>query len=188
MTAPPGWKALLRKGEDILWQGRPNPRVTIDDYDPLQVLGGLLVAVLAGVTLLTDAWPAAADPDTALILRAGYPAICAGFVLAGLFIAFGIPHARARRYRHTWYTLTNRRAFIATDIPGKGKDIRSYPIDGAMQISHQPLSSSVHFASRTGTSKYGSHEIPFGFEKISDAREVFRMMRELQRNRGGTRP
>lgn len=55
----------------------------------------------------------------------------------GAFVLFTALFGNTLRRRWTWYTLTDRRAFIATDIPFSGRELRSYPINAETVIDHQ---------------------------------------------------
>ncbi len=84
--------------------------------------------------------------------------------------------------RHTWYTLTDRRAFIATDMPVRGRRLDSYPITAQTPVAlidENPAT--VRFAKRIGRGKRGSYEIPVGFEHIHDGRRVMALIHGIQR-------
>jgi hypothetical protein len=72
----------------------------------------------------------------------------------------------------TFYTLTDRRAFIATDIAGK-RDLRSYPITKDTVIDLvDGVPGSVYFTTGGG--------FRVGFELVEDARSVYARIRDIQ--------
>jgi hypothetical protein len=98
-----------------------------------------------------------------------------GIVLHAVFWS-----AYVRRNSH--YSLTDRRAFIASDLLLLGRRLKSYPItrDTPLELVDGTLSN-LYFASKSRSGKNGStHTTPVGFERISDGREVYRMMRDIQ--------
>ncbi|MGR3492221.1 MAG: aspartate carbamoyltransferase catalytic subunit, partial [Shimia sp.] len=84
--------------------------------------------------------------------------------------------------RHTWYTLTTRRAFIATDKPIVGRKLSSYPLapDTKIDFIDGPPDT-IHFAEKTHRGDNGTTVTPIGFERIDGGREVLRLMRGVQR-------
>lgn len=170
MTARDPWDGILDDGETILWQGRPDGAITLR---PANIFTLLFGCVFAGFALF---WMAG-------VFQAG-----------GSFWAFGLIHFSvgvgiivqalfwdAFRRRRSWYTLTSRRAFIATDLPLMGRRLKSYPITAETTLELiDKTPPSVHFATRTKRTKNGSREIPVGFERIADGREVYRQMRDIQ--------
>ena len=103
----------------------------------------------------------------------------------GLGLAVGPPFVSAWRRRHTWYTLTDRRAFIATDVPMQGRKLKSYPIDAGttLDFTGGPRAS-IHFAHDYRRGKNGSYRVPIGFERIADGDKVYQLFREVQSRQG----
>jgi len=83
--------------------------------------------------------------------------------------------------RHTWYTLTKRRAFIASDLPLVGRRLKSYPINASthLTLEERPLPN-LYFAEEFRRTKNGSRRIDIGFEAIAEAKEVLAKMRTIQ--------
>lgn len=172
MTDAPGWENILNDSETILWQGRPDPAFTITGGQIAQALFG---AAFAGFALF---W---------MLMASRGPS---GFWMFGLIhFSVGIAitlHALiwpTYRRRHTWYTLTNERAFVAMALPFKGKSLNSYPIlpDTPLRLADgQP--GSVWFAQEHRRTKNGSRRVDIGFERLHDARDVLKMMTEIQRD------
>ena len=104
----------------------------------------------------------------------------------GLGVAFGATFWSAWRRRHTWYTLTDRRAFIATDIPFKGRSLKSYPITASTVLDYDSGNpASIMFNHEMRRSKNGSYRVDVGFERIENGAEVYRLMRDIQERQAG---
>ncbi|MGR3503149.1 aspartate carbamoyltransferase catalytic subunit [Pseudaestuariivita sp.] len=165
------WDSILDNGERILWQGRPDGRFSVPVQNWFMVVFGLF---FTGFALF---W---------MILASGAGGTFWMFGLLHFSVGFGIiffsvtwPTFVRRR---TWYTLSDRRAFLATDLPLSGKRLKSYPIssDTALELGGD-TPGSVYFAHRTKRTKNGTRSVPVGFERIPDAADVMRLMRDVQR-------
>ena len=167
-----GWEGILDKGETILWQGRPDGAIVFTFTNAFTSLFGV---AFAGFALF---WMIMAS-------QAG-----GGFWMFGLIhfsvgigLAIGPIGWSAWRRRRTWYTLTDRRAFIATNMAVRGKSLDSYPItDDTVLTLEQGPPDNLFFATRTKPTKNGTRTVKLGFERIDQGREVYRMMRDIQEN------
>ena len=171
MANDSGWQDILDSDEKILWQGRPDGKVAWKIGHFFTILFGF---VFAGFALF---WMIMAS-------QAGGGFWMFGLIhfFAGIAIAFGPPFWSAWTRRHTWYTLTDRRAFIATDVPMRGRKLKSYPIDSSTKITHEAgAPGSIFFASEYRRGKNSSYEVPIGFERINDDQAVARQIRDVQR-------
>lgn len=172
-TAKSGWEGILDDGETVLWQGRPDGAVKFRIGHVFTFIFGL---AFAGFALF---WMIMAS-------SAG-----GGFWMFGLIhfsvgigLAIGPPFWSAWRRRHTWYTLTDRRAFIATDMPLRGRKLKSYPIRADTVLDYDGDDpATIHFAHEIRRSKNGSRRHDIGFERIDGGAEVYRMMRKVQQGR-----
>ncbi|QYX57459.1 aspartate carbamoyltransferase catalytic subunit [Roseovarius sp. SCSIO 43702] len=173
------WAGILDEGETILWQGRPDATLRLGVANWAGAAFGL---VFAGFALL---WMALAATAGGFFWTFGLIHFTVGLgIVAGALFWPGF------RRRHTWYTLTDRRAFIATDLPLQGKRLDSYRIDDDTALSLQEGDPpSLHFAHEYRRTKNGQRRVEIGFERIHDAREVMRLMhgiqRDADRSRGG---
>ena len=171
MSTPPGWDGILDTGETILWQGRPDGRLQLRPQSWPAFLFGCFFAGFALIWMI-------------LASAAGGGMWMFGLIhfTVGLAVALGPNAWSAWRRRHSWYTLTDRRAFVATDLPLAGRGLASYPIGPTTRIVLTGGSPpSIHFATRTRRGKSGSYEVPLGFESLYDAPEVYALMRRIQR-------
>ncbi|MGI9395166.1 MAG: aspartate carbamoyltransferase catalytic subunit [Boseongicola sp.] len=165
-----GWEGILDQNEKILWQGRPDSRLVLSALHLPLVLFGM---AFAGFALF---WMIIAAFSGGFFWMFGLIHFSVG---AGLVV--GPPLFSAYRRKQTWYTLTDRRAFIATDLPVTGRKFKSYPIDEDTRLDFVDGDpSSVHFAEAVRRGKNRTYRVPVGFERIENGREVYRLIRKVQ--------
>ena len=165
-----GWDGILDPGEAILWQGRPDGAFTVGWGAGVPVLFGL---VFAGFALF---WMVMAAQTGGFFWMFGLIHFA-----VGLSIALGPLLWPTWRRRHTWYTLTSKRAFIATDIPFRGKRLDSYPITADTVLSFlDDTPATIHFAETLTQTQKGVTRRKIGFERIADGRKVLGLMRQAQ--------
>lgn len=170
------WQGILAEGETILWQGQPDGRLAMDWSRAAEAGMG------AFYVLFSLIWMAGAS-------QAG------GFFWVFGLIIFGVGLWNAAqpnvidtlRRRRMWYTLTNRRAFIATDWIGAGRRLASYPIAEATVIEIDLPGpdglGAVWFATDTFsdfTSINRRRSRRVGFARIPDPQHVAALMRDIQ--------
>ncbi len=168
---PEGWRGILDENERILWQGRPDhgfhvALVTL----PLAVFG----LAFAGFALF---WMLMAAQAGGVFWMFGLIHFSVGAAMV-----FGALVWPTLRHRRTWYTLTDRRAFIATDLPVKGKRLESYPIGGGTPLvlkAGAPGSVTFFREERRG-SKGRVRMVDIGFERIAEAEKVHGLIRGIQ--------
>lgn len=176
----PGWEGLLDEGEEILWQGRSEPGLRLARLRPLQMLTG---AIFTGFSIF---WMAQASwilgrGDFGAVSRF-FPLFGLPFLLIGLYNLAGFPVWRAYVRRRSWYTLTNRNAFVATDLPFVGRRLKSYPItaDTGLSFDGNDPATTI-FAQEVVDTSDGVAQTEVGFERIRDGRTVFGLMRDIQK-------
>lgn len=189
-----GWAAFLDEGERILWQGRPDPAFAIGAGN---IAGATFGLFFAGCALL---W---------MRVLAGSGSGLWAFGLlhftVGLCIVAGALLWPTWRRRHSWYSLSDARAFIATDMPVLGRKLRAYQIEPDSRLTLvEGTPGTVWFHDQSGeirggtgrmTQLHGSPGIHIttgrgrrkrryvtrvGFERIHDAPAVFALMRQIQ--------
>jgi hypothetical protein len=164
------WADILDPNEKILWQGRPDGGFALKVSNIFTALFGL---VFAGFALF---WMTMASQAGGKFWMFGILHFSVGFglVLHALFWS-------TFKRRNSWYTLTDRRAFIAVNIPLRGKSLKSYPItaSSSLELIDGALTS-VNFAEEIKRGKNKSYTVPIGFERLTDGREVYRLMRKIQ--------
>ncbi|WP_425101544.1 aspartate carbamoyltransferase catalytic subunit [Tropicibacter sp. S64] len=177
--APPGWEGLLDPGEEILWQGRAGTGLSLPNPEPMRHVIGVFFVGFSLFWMNLTADIAGNVPGPVKVFPAfGLIFFFIGLWNAGLFVLWD-----AFKRSRTTYTLTNRRAFIATDLPVQGKTLSSYPIDRSSVLEfHGDDPGSIWFGERTVRTKNGSRTRRIGFEQIDDARTVYRLLRDIQQD------
>jgi hypothetical protein len=166
-----GWEGILDPEERILWQGRPDGGIVISVAN---IASGAFGLFFAGFALF---WMIMASQAGGVFWMFGLLHFS-----VGIGISFGPIVGGAFIRRHTWYTLTDRRAFVATDVPIKGKTLDSYPITRDTRISFEEGGlSNIHFAEGMRYRGGKKRLSPIGFERIPDGREVYRLLRDIQK-------
>ncbi|MEC3862735.1 aspartate carbamoyltransferase catalytic subunit [Mesobacterium sp. TK19101] len=172
--APDGWDGILDPNETILWQGRPDAGLNIG---PANILTAVFGTFFSGFALF---WMIMAMQAGGAFWMFGliHFSVGIGIVVTALF---GTAFVR----RHTWYTLTDRRAFIATNMPVIGRKLKSYPITGDTVLEFDDADlPSIWFAQDYRRTKRGHRTVKRGFERLPDARTVYQSMRDIQRKAG----
>jgi len=171
MATPEGWKGILDDGEEIMWQGRPDGAIVWRMAYAFSIVFGLMFSGFALFWMIMAA-------------QSGGPFWMFGLLhfFAGIGIALGPPFWGAWRRRHTWYTLTDRRAFIATDMPIRGRDLKSYPIDDDTLVEvDNGNPGSIYFATERKRRQKGYQDVKVGFERIGDWERPYHLIRGMQR-------
>lgn len=170
--APAGWEGILDQGEVILWQGVPDGGIAFAVTDLPKLLGGVL---MVGFSMF---WMFNASKGGGYFWMFGLIFL---FIGAGTVTRDTLGAARRRRASH--YTLTNRRAIIATNLPLIGRSLNSYPIDAGtlLELVEQDDLGTVNFARRETPLRRGTQAAQrIGFERIPEPRRVFSLMRQIQ--------
>ncbi|MGH1577760.1 hypothetical protein [Planktotalea sp.] len=170
-SAPTGWDGLLDEGESILWQGRPVAGLSFHNTDVMSAGMGVF---FMGFSIF---WMGMAANITGGFNGFGgvfpklFPLFGIPFFLIGFYNAIGHAFWQAYLRSKTHYTLTSKRAFIATDHPTQGKLLRDYAIDANTDIILKVgPPDSVFFAGKR-----------IGFSRIEDGRALHKMMRQIQK-------
>lgn len=172
-----GWDDLLDPGESILWQGRPERGFALSPVRPIQMAMGVFFMLfsLFWITMaegITGGMRGAGDAIQ-WFPKFGWFFFAIGAWNAGLYLLW----AHVVRQR-TVYSLSDRRAFIATNLPVLGRKLKSYPLDDGSPVElDDGAPGSVWFASRRVQTKNGSSTQRIGFERIRDARKVYQLIR-----------
>lgn len=166
-----GWESILDEGEKILWQGRPNGAVVFKLGNLMTFIFGLF---FAGFALFWMIMAASAG--------GGFWMFGLLHFSVGIGLAFGSLFWSAFKRRRMWYTLSTRRAFIATDLPLKGRQLKSYPIgpDTILEFTDGPLAT-LNFNKEMRRGKNRTYTVDIGFERIKDGASVYRLMRDIQK-------
>lgn len=164
------WDGLLDPDERIIWQGAPVPRLKLEWENSFQPLFFLF---FTGFSVF---WMVMASAGGGIFWTFGLLIFAVG-IYNLVLIHFWKRYVR----QHTFYTLTNKRAFIGSALPFKGRTLDSYPMGQDRTISYIDADlPGIHFASRIKSTRNGMTAIPIGFENIADGREVYGLIRRVQ--------
>lgn len=169
-TITDGWQGLLDPGERILWQGRPDPGFALS---PGAVFIIPFALVFTGFSVF---W-------MGMAAQAGGYFWTFGLIFFGVGIGMLVNAVVGPTFtrRRTWYSLSDRRAFVATDLPIVGRRMKSYPIKAESKLEFRDGAlSSLYFAEETRRGNRRSYTVPIGFERIPDGRAVYRLYRDIQ--------
>ena len=149
------------------------------------MFSGVFGLIFAGFALI---WMGLAASAGGYFWMFGLLHFCVGL---GIMLAGPLGGAFVRR--RTWYTLTDRRAFVATHLPWRGRTLADYPITPETPITfHDGDLPSIHFATHSGPiisktfamqrrKMRRSYSSLIGFERIPDGRHVLSLIRQAQR-------
>ncbi|MCK4712179.1 MAG: aspartate carbamoyltransferase catalytic subunit [Marinosulfonomonas sp.] len=166
-----GWKDIFDAGEELLWQGRPDGAVVWQKKHNATALLGLVVTGF-GVFWVASSWQISND----------FWIFGLGFLLLGPALAIAPPYMNAMMRRSTWYSLSNRRAFIATERESVGRKLAAYRIRPDFELEYDGKTpGTIIFAIETRQPGNGAYRANIAFERISDAADVYAMMREIQK-------
>ena len=172
-TIPAGWEGIIDPGERILWQGAPDTAVRFSLTQLPEVLFGML---FSGFALF---WMYMASMAPGLFWMFGLPLFLVGFgvILRSNYLA-------AKRRRFTYYTLTSRRAIVATSYPFSKRKLHSYPITASTTLELEEedgqIGTILFLRMQWRDSDGDRRSRNVGFERIPDARKVYALMRQIQ--------
>lgn len=179
--APIDWQDLLQKDEEILWQGQPYTSVVLRKRHILPAIVGLIMIALGIISIYKS-------------LQDGNYLWLAGLVFAaiGVLALIAPPVISAIFLRNTWYTLSNKRAFIATNRPDIGRDLNIYLIDPNFRISFDgkdpaSITFGKEFRSQDLDKNHpmgpSNHRVNISFERIPNGQKVYQAMLDIQKER-----
>jgi hypothetical protein len=162
----------------VLWQGGPDGAMRADLSNPKRTAFGAVFALAAVAWTIAVLRGGVPDGPMALVM----PLAGLGFAALGVNLATGgIPFGVLRR-RATTYTLTDRRAIVATAWLRR-RTLKSYPLgpDSHATFDDGPPPS-IRFATRFAQTEDGSIRTRAGFTHLGpDARQVYDLIRRIQR-------
>lgn len=168
-----GWQGILDRGEKLVWQGRPSAALRLAWRTPFE---GLMAAFFVGFSLF---WMHGASQAGGDFWMFGLI-----FFAVGVYQLIGVHFWTAYVRAGTTYTLTDRRALVATARLGR-RDLKSYPITATTElVLKDGMPGSVFFATTTRFyGRGGSTSYPVGFDFIEDARAVYQRMLSVQQGK-----
>ena len=172
------WDDILDEDEAILWQGRPDPKARVRLPSLALVVFGVAFAGFALYETLGAVLEGRFAWRYALI-----------DLPIGLAVIYGALLDTPLKYRRTWYSLSNKRAFIATDFPLGGRHLASFPIDRDTSLTlEQGKRDNLFFATEEYRVRGRKRTRRIGFESLADGTQVYHLMRDLQRLPGPEAP
>jgi hypothetical protein len=170
VTAP-GWEGVLEPGERVLWQGQPDGALHFDGFEIGQTVFGVAFAGFA-LFFLWQGMGAVADGPQGIL----FPLVALVFLGVGANLAGGRYFLDCWKRRNTHYSLTTRRAFIATNLFG-WRRLREWRIDASTKVDllPGPWPSLGFTGSRTAPGAARA-----SFDYLEDARAVQALMRSVQ--------
>ena len=186
---PPGWEGILADGEEILWQGRPQTGILWRDLiSPVSVMG----VFFTGFAIFWVTLAAMMVPAGDAVFRF-FPLFGLPFVAVGLYLIIGRIFWDAYIRRRTWYTLSNRNAYIATTgIFGRAlkpfdlREMNALALDdgtpGTVWFHAQAYTRQSLRTAGGGQGGRRRHTTVTrtGFRRIPDARRVFRLLSDAR--------
>ncbi len=171
MSTTNSWDGILEPGEEIIWQGQPDGTFRFVWFDAFT---GIFGAAFAGFALFWMLMASAAG--------GGFWMFGLIHFAVGIGIMLGRPALSWWSRRHSFYSLSNRRAFIASDYPIRGRVLQSWPISRTfpMRLAEGRLDN-VIFAEKPVQTKNGQHMRPIGFDGIREGRKVLALLQSVQR-------
>ncbi|WP_226782965.1 aspartate carbamoyltransferase catalytic subunit [Oceaniglobus trochenteri] len=176
-SPPPGWDDILDDDEQILWQGAPD--------GGLHLTGGLALSgfglFFAGFAAFWMAG-AASIGNSVGIIGMIFPLFGLPFLLIGLYLVFGRFLWDAYVRRGTFYTLTDKRAYVATATAGQRR-LQSYEIsrDTPIELIQGPPDS-IYFDTAPARTDRTTPRNRIGFRYIQDGRRVLSLLRDIQKD------
>jgi hypothetical protein len=182
-----GWEGILDPDEKVLWQGQPEPGVR---YEWRKRSKPLFFGMFTIVSIYIVAQLAR---EGGLQWIFGLP-----FVLIGLYHLVFIHYWQDYVRRHTHYTVTSKRAIIATDVLGR-KTLKSYPLseNTEPELEERNGLTDIYFAEklrqvlddrRDGIRGTRTARQQIGFERLRDGRKVYEILRRARAEMQGDAP
>lgn len=172
------WKGILRDGEEILWQGKPDGGIYVHRSRRPVFRSGLFFAAFSMVILIITITQGAFMISLIATL----------FMAFGLFMALSQSYWPAYKRRHTFYTLTNQRAILGIALPRLKRSLKTFEIepDARYEFIPGPPGSIIFDYEDEGFEINDRPQLfAAGFMRFQDADKVWAMIRNLQE---GNRP
>lgn len=181
MNTPFNWEGILDDDEKILWQGQPFKTIHLHLKQPMAITYGVFHLGIA--LYLVNMLPLPRELFSGMWAFWAPAVLWTGALLLflnGFFNVIGVHFWKSFLRRHTYYTLTNRRALIATQPFGK-RMFRSYPITKTTLIEWKDADpATIIFANEIYGKHDSVHKVNIGFERILDDKKVYTLLRKIQ--------
>ncbi len=176
MSTASGWDGLLDAGEEILWQGQPRRQIEWRALiSPLTGMGLIFTGFSAFWISMAASMTQSANTPGAFRF---FPLFGVPFFLMGLWMLGGRVLWPAFAAGGTWYTLTNRKIFVARRFLGM-KTLKTWQISDLDRILlREGKPGSVLFRLKGSTAP----TTRLGLYRIDDAPQVYTLLRHAQRS------
>lgn len=170
------WESFLEEGEHILWHGRPNAEKFFSPTAIRKCASGIPFIIFGGV-MANITWPRHGNFEG----MAPIFVIEGALILLGLYLMISAPFRDRKQRSKTWYTLTNKRAVIATDW--RAKQFVSYPVSGWTEVFKTGGElKSIYFAQTVSKDSDGDgyNVKHIGFEMVPDGDKLLGLFNEVE--------
>lgn len=185
----------LETGETILWAGQPNQGIKLRGQDiffiPFSLVWGGF-AVFWEVMALSICFVAEEGEEVPGAIGIVFPLFGLPFVLIGLYLVFGRFLVDSRRRSRTFYGVTNDRIIIVSGVFSQTvKSLNLRTLSDLSMTEKRDGSGSITFGpTHPLASFFGGTSWPTGawntspsFELVPDVAEVYRIIRDAQKDR-----
>ncbi|MEM9851839.1 MAG: aspartate carbamoyltransferase catalytic subunit [Pseudomonadota bacterium] len=170
-SASDAWQGILAPGEKILWQGRPEPGFAFVYRSAFEVIFAL---AFTGFSVF---WMLMASLAGGFFWMFGLI-----FFAVGMYMLVGQHFWRRYVRERTYYTATTHAAYIATDLPLRGRTLKRYAVENMAELELRPGNpGDVIFFKDVNFGNRGSRYITdVGFERIADPASAYAILRDAK--------
>lgn len=174
MTPDEQWADILEDGEEILWQGQPDPGWHVDPTRKKSFRFSILFSVISALIFVP------------FFFSGEWPVYIFGAFFGGisLLLLASDTYFPARTRRYTFYTLTNKRAILGIAKPNKEPTLKFYELTGTGKYTHLPgkIGSIVFDRQYQGTRINDRKQYyAVGFMHFAESEKVWDMVQDLQK-------
>lgn len=163
------WDGILEQHEEILWQGRPDRAFAMLRSDMIPMIFGLFFSGFAMI------WMSIAALGDSFLWMFGLIHFSVGIGLT----VYSITHDTIAR-RHSYYTLTSKRAIIGLAYPWMPRTLRKFRITPSTRITNDP-EHTVTFGPMGRSKRHPFPKRAPQFARIDDAQKVLHLMQQIQK-------
>ncbi len=175
MTGPDAWDDILLKDEDILWQGAPDDRFFIHKSRWQTVFTSIVFLLAGSFFLIMSAWT---GTETLLFLI-----LPLAFILFPLYLLWRHVYRPNHVRKHTFYTLTNKRAILGIALPNKEPSLKFYDLSpyDRYEFEDGPTGSIIFDREKSSFQINDRYQyFANGFMRIKDPQNVWELVKKTQ--------
>jgi hypothetical protein len=163
------WEGILAKDEHIIWQGKPNGDFVFGLKNVGRFRFGLAFAGCA-VFWMIGVYSSGGD----------FWAFGLIHFTVGLVLAFGGMFKDVYIRRRSFYSLSNKRAFVATHLPIQGRKLRFYPILPNTILDYKDGEfATIIFAQINDGARNSGRFRNIGFQRIENGKKVLGLFHDV---------